>query len=193
MATSLSAAIPSRLPTNTFVILLLADGNDKETVRAAPSSKARGADHDRHDARPRSRRWRTLSTIRWRTSFLHNWQADRFRLQQLRLMLYMLLAGLLTRASRGTLPSIFSTPLASFTGHRARPRNLRRPLRGIRTAFCASRQLHAGQRRQLRRGLTHANMRADGDAVVPIRQAIHANEFFHGPFEVVDKEAASSS
>ena len=79
---------PARLGQNTLVILCSQTGTTKETVRAARHAKARGATTIGMTLDPQSPlagRCRLYGGV---PSFLHDWQADRFRLQQLRRALH---------------------------------------------------------------------------------------------------------
>ena len=189
MATSSSAAIRRKLGQNTLVILCSQTGTTKETVRAARHAKARGAITIGMTLDPQSPLADAVDyTVGYQASYTTGKPIDSAYSNYG--VLYMLLAGLFDTREQGDLTTDLLTSLGQLQPaiERAHETYADR-FEAFAPRFAPRKTVYT-----LASGANYGAAYSYATCVLMEMQwydsqAIHANEFFHGPFEVVDKEA----
>ena len=180
---------PARLGQNTLVILCSQTGMTKETVRAARHAKARGAITIGMTLDPQSPLADAVDyTVGYQASYTTGKPIDSAYSNYG--VLYMLLAGLFDTREQGDLTIDLLTSLGQLQPaiERAHETYADR-FEAFAPRFAPRKTVYT-----LASGANYGAAYSYATCVLMEMQwynsqAIHANEFFHGPFEVVDKEA----
>jgi len=181
---------PRRLGPNALVILCSQTGTTQETVRAALHAKARGATTIGMTLDPASPLALAVDhVVAYQAAYTTGKPIDSAYSNYG--ILYMLLAGLADHREKNELTNDLLASLAS----------LQRAIEGAHDTYADRFQAFAPRFARRKTIYTLASGASYGAAysyaicvLMEMQwynsQAIHANEFFHGPFEVVDQDAA---
>ncbi len=181
---------PARLGPDTLVILCSQTGTTKETVRAAHHAKVRGATTIGMTLNPQSPLAEAVDhTVAYEAAYTTGKPIDSAYSNYG--VLYMLLAGLFDTREKADLTADLLTSLGQLQPaiERAHEAFADR-FKALAPRFAPRKTIYT-----LASGASYGAAYSYAICVLMEMQwydsqAIHANEFFHGPFEVVDKDAS---